>query len=237
MKLNDLPSEMLMRVFHWLPMRDLNMVVLVSRRWRSIGEDPSLWEMFRVMVRNIDQVNNLTIRRLQYVREICVLTDQTWQAGWLALFHTVVNHLPRLQSLDLSYNNLSSVEPRLFARTVNSLEEVKISLTYMTNVQAQELFTEMSQNTQLKKLDLSRNNLSSVDPTVLATGVSRLEYVDLRYTKLSIAQLTCILTHVQEDTKLKKLFLRENRIDIEPGVIRNARERLGNGLALSCAIT
>ena len=38
-----LPPEMLERVFRLLPNRDLKNAVLVCRRWRDVGEAPSLW--------------------------------------------------------------------------------------------------------------------------------------------------------------------------------------------------
>ena len=38
-----LPAEMLERVFHLLPPRDLKAVVLVCRWWREVGEAPWLW--------------------------------------------------------------------------------------------------------------------------------------------------------------------------------------------------
>merc|ERR1719319_1379150 len=38
--INTLPEEMLERVFHLLPPRDLKAVVLVCRWWREVGEAP-----------------------------------------------------------------------------------------------------------------------------------------------------------------------------------------------------
>ena len=51
-------------------------------------------------------------------------------------------------------------------------------------------------------LNLDENDLSSVEPIVLATAVVMLENVELDGTKLNTEQLSCILTHVQEDINL-----------------------------------
>ena len=101
----------------------------------------------------------------------------------------------------------------------------------MLDHQTQALLTAVSQNSQLKKLNLGRNNLSTVNPVVLATAVMKLESVDLRETNLDTQQLTSILTYVLEDTNLKKLWMGRNRtVDVAIGVVRNAREKLGDRL-------
>jgi len=152
-----------------------------------------------------------------------------------ALFTALCNN-SQLKKLGVGYSNLSSVEPRLFAKAITSLEDVDLGNTDITNVQAQELFIEICQNCSLKKLDLYRNNLSHVDPAVLATAVNRLEDVDLTRTMLSNEQIFSILGQVQEDTKLTTLWLRGNaKVGSEFFVsflFRNAKKRLGDGLKM-----
>ena len=48
-----LPVELLSKVFHLLPSRDLKAVVLVCRWWRELGEAPAFWVCLRVKRRNI----------------------------------------------------------------------------------------------------------------------------------------------------------------------------------------
>merc|ERR1719416_146767 len=101
LEISDLPGEMLMRVMHPLPPGDLKMAVLVSSQWRTMGEHPSLWTWCKVTVRNREDIDNLSIRRLQRIQEICVETGSTLQDGdWEALFHAL-NTLPSLKKLDL----------------------------------------------------------------------------------------------------------------------------------------
>ena len=45
-----LPAEMLEKVFHLLPPRDLKTVVLVCRWWREVGEAPALWAWVTITV-------------------------------------------------------------------------------------------------------------------------------------------------------------------------------------------
>ena len=44
--LHLLPSEVLLKIFQHLPYRDLNNLVLVSRRFRYLAEDPLLWRNY-----------------------------------------------------------------------------------------------------------------------------------------------------------------------------------------------
>jgi len=92
-----------------------------------------------------------------------------------ALF-TALSQKSQLKTLDLVSNNLSSLEPALFASVVTSFKEVNLTYTSITNDQVKELFTAMCQNSQLKKLHLRYSNVTSVDPDILATAVSKLEH-------------------------------------------------------------
>jgi len=106
------------------------------------------------------------------------------------------------------------------------LQRTELSTEQMTSILSRK-------DTKLEQLWLNGNDLSSVDPAVLARAVNRLEVADLRDTKLSTEQMTSILSHVQEDAKLKKLWLQGNKAeDIEIGVVTNAREKLGNRLKI-----
>ena len=70
-----LPAEMLERVFHLLPPRDLKAVVLVCRWWREVGEAPALWVWVHLVNEDIGfgigfMPEVLDSRRLQAVRRM-----------------------------------------------------------------------------------------------------------------------------------------------------------------------
>jgi len=280
-EINALPEEMMMRMFRQFPPRDLKMAVLVSRKWRTMGEDPSLWKWCRFIVRNRDDIRHLSIPRLQDIQEICVDSSANWQDGDLEAMFRASIMLPRLKEivgltqfhfstvepelfaravsrlevvnlcgtnltnnqiqalfqatdqscqlkkLDLWRNNISSVEPELFARAVTILKDVNLGSTNLTNKQVTALFQKMSQNCPLKTLNLSCINLSYVEPELLAIAVNRLEDVDLEFTDLSTEQMTSILSHVKEDTKIQVLGLGGNDLSsVESGLISTAFTRL-----------
>ena len=101
-----LPAEMLERVFHLLPPRDLKAVVLVCRWWREVGEVPALWVWvcLRVWRENIGYMPEvLDSRRLQAVRRV-----EVWEVSE-ELLQAVVRH-PGLKVM-VVWSNLSSVDP------------------------------------------------------------------------------------------------------------------------------
>ena len=44
--IDHIPEEILVKIFEWLPVRDLCNAILVSKYWRKIGEDPVLWKHY-----------------------------------------------------------------------------------------------------------------------------------------------------------------------------------------------
>ena len=55
-EVQNLPVEVVRNIFIKLNLRDLCSAVLVSRLWRNIGQDPSLWKNFALRVRGTDLV-------------------------------------------------------------------------------------------------------------------------------------------------------------------------------------
>merc|ERR1711963_32722 len=47
-----LPPEILLDIFNLLSFSDLSNIILVCRRWKEAGSDPSLWRSFPVRLRS-----------------------------------------------------------------------------------------------------------------------------------------------------------------------------------------
>ena len=54
LEVQNLPVEVVKYIFNKLCLRDLCSAVLVSRLWRNIGQDPSLWKYWAVRLRSCD---------------------------------------------------------------------------------------------------------------------------------------------------------------------------------------
>ena len=77
--LHLLPSELILKIFQYLPYRDLNSLVLVSRRFRHLAGDPLLWRNFHFQLNSklcqeAAQLDScvLTVRRLANISHTLV---------------------------------------------------------------------------------------------------------------------------------------------------------------------
>ena len=76
--------------------------------------------------------------------------------------------------LDVSYNDLSAVEPSLLC-TLNNLTHVNLYQTNLTKAQAQALFTMLIKKTKLIGLNISRSVYSKVENSVIDVVKSIIE--------------------------------------------------------------
>ena len=84
-----------------------------------------------------------------------------------------------LRCLDLSHNNLSLLPPSLLAGAVACLRELQLWGASLQPGHLNALCQAMAQGGRLKRLDLTGNNLSSLEPGLLASGVGTLREVTL----------------------------------------------------------
>ena len=245
-----LPAEMMDWIFRLLPLHTLKMVVLVCRRWRGLGEDSMLWCQLCLTVneRNLSFMSEmLSSRRLQDVRELSIKTSVTEEVLQSVMRHPGLRKLEihwfyvqlttqqtelifsalceysRLKYLDISNVNISSVEPRLLAGKVKVLETLKVRGTQLTTEQIETILAAISEDSRLKSLDISWNNLSSVKPGLLTGAVKVLETLNVEGAQLTTQQLETILTAIIEDSQLKYLFISWNNLSsVEPGLLTGA---------------
>ena len=117
----------------------------------------------------------------------------------------------------------------LLARAVISLENVNIRNTGLTQQQTKEIFNAIrSGHSQLKDLDIGRNNLSLVEPALLARAVTSLEIVNLSGAELTTQQLEAIFTTICAGASwLKTLCLASTKMYlVDSGLLAKAVNRL-----------
>ena len=110
---------------------------------------------------------------------------------------------------------INSVPPEYLAEALTHLEEVKLPKSLNTNQKKVIFATLDASHGSLKRLDMSgkgasvlqENDLSDVDATVMANVVNKMEFVDIRYTNLTVPQITAILKQSLVSTSLKTLLI------------------------------
>ena len=116
-----------------------------------------------------------------------------------------------MKKLEMSGNNLSTVDAGLLARAVNMLQEVNMGDIQLTVEQGTAIFTAINQeNCKMKQLNISNNNLSSVDAGLVARAVNMLEEVEMEDTQLTREQEGAILTQSLVKTSLRRLGMNKS---------------------------
>merc|ERR1712129_670029 len=121
----------------------------------------------------------------------------------------------KLKSWNLSYTDLSSIRTDLLAEAVTQLEEVNLAYAGLTPEQVEAIFAALDKPSQLRTLQMSGNNLSSVDPYVLAQAVTQLVEVELNDTQLAAQQVEAILAALKTPGKLKELQIQDTHLSLE----------------------
>ena len=236
-----LPTEILRIIFSMLSNQDLCMVLLVCKRWKELGEDPSLWTWGRARVGVVEvSLSNLKMlgirRRLEHVQEIAVSGLKGMELE--KLFLAVVMRLQhKLSYLNIRNTHLCSVEPGLLATAVTMVKWVDMSHCSLTSQQVNTVFESMcAPHCRLKKLYTEGVNLSTVDQFTLAAAINRLNRVTMHDTQVTVQQVTCLLSQAVRQTKLNTLHLGGMARYVERKIVKQAKQNISNLVIWHCDV-
>ena len=171
-----LPEEMLRKVFSFLSPPDLKTSVLVCKRWAEVGQAPGLWTWVTFTV---DWIKMASMPELMSLKRLQLVTKLDIRARMVSkeLMEAVAIH-PGLRRVDTSpgFTNLSSVKPELLAKALNKMEDVCLRAASLMPQQLDYLCCTIifDETNNIQRLDLFGNDLTSVEPAVLAQAVSKL---------------------------------------------------------------
>merc|ERR1719474_1247938 len=202
-------------------------VVLVCRRWRTLGEDPSLWSDFVVTYTRQHVPEMLSIRRLQKVQHINIRCKDSFNKQEADKFFSFLENLKHLKQLTgLSGFNYMSVEPEMFGKVLSRLTDIDINNTRVTDMQLEELCRMMPITGKVKRLGMQALNISSVYSDLFASAVQELEYLNIGVTTHTNEQIRAVFDKWAEKCALKEVKMSQaNFSSVEPEVF---------GKVLSC---
>jgi len=241
--ISDLPEEIMITIFHYLPPQDLKSVVLVCKEWRDVGEDPTLWTWAVVLIFNCrEDLQKLDIRRSQMVEEIDVgfcdfvcdsrLSSSEYkchwqQQDWIELFQ-VIQGLPRLNKIHGEIGDLSFMEPELLLSVFQRLEELHC-LDELSHQQLELIFNAIAENRcNVKVLHLDHIGTKySFSPQLFASAVSNVEEVTCGLAVTHEQMEALFLIIAEGGSQLRSLELDScDTHNIEPGLFAAALNRL-----------
>ena len=103
MKVTNLPVSVLENVFSNLNWKDLGTAMMVCRRWRDVGEHPSLWAGFPLQLDPQRLKNFAKIRRLDWVKSVTIQMPKEFQL-FSALLQVLKIYLTRVEELYFFYH-------------------------------------------------------------------------------------------------------------------------------------
>jgi len=130
-----------------------------------------------------------------------------------------------LERLHISYCNLATIDPAHLAKVLSSLQEVAVMYSSLTPLQLRTLFLCIIQGSTLLKVDLSYNDLSSVDPDLLAEAINKLESVTMNRTCVTSDQVTNILVQSLETTSLTELNIAWRKAGVSEEIVFEAAQK------------
>ena len=222
MHVEDLPFEVIIKVFKFLSIDDLKIVIQVSRYFRIAGEDPSLWKSLKIPdIHPNDLEEFLDLPRLAWIQSLHI-------SDWLSVDHfKQIEVKPTLKYLNLSRCLLKESDKfkdnaaDLCSKVMNSMEILNINRDHLSIHQYNKLFEDMAKSTRIKTIIVNTPeiyeegdvmpNLQLVKSEILAMALSRLVSVQISDCSLTTEQIRVITKEIEKDTCcLEELGIGEN---------------------------
>ena len=180
------------------------------------------------LIKNLSQVDPdvmaTAVNKLEKVGLSCASLNATQCS---AIFGLAAGK-SKIKDLDISSNDLSSVNKHNMARAVNNMEKIDLRWTELTNQQCIQIIEYAEDEINLKVLKIGHNDLRAVEPGSMARAVIKMEECSLKCSKLTNQQAEDIIRHINEDCKLKKLdMFTVNLSSLEADIIAKAIDNLG----------
>ena len=135
LNLVNLPAEVLLQILKHLSHGDLNRMTRVCRRLYALGTLPSLWRHFNLKVKFKKKESHRVLFIAQTLKRVTGIYRLPQQLTTTLITKNAKYRLSYLAHLDLCDNDLSSLCPKLLARTVNTVEDCDIGYTDLTSEQ------------------------------------------------------------------------------------------------------
>ena len=192
-----LPEEMLEKVFSHLAPKDLKTAMLVCKLWKNTASSsPALWSWVEFKHCEHLSLNSLLktmgMERLRKVRHLRIETSLSSEASWRRLLEAALQH-PGLKTVTFPF-----YEPFAFPRDTDLLSKflAKMEEVDSPTFPIPALASVLQGPNNLKSLSVEY--IEGEDRSVLATGLNKIEHLDLGEMKSKDVEL--LLKEMQDET-------------------------------------
>ena len=240
-KLSSLEPDLLAKAIKHLETLNIMSTALTPQQTNSIissiAKDSQV-KSLNMSFNNLSLVNVSLLTRAVNRQESLKMRETSLTTHQTESILATISEGSKLKSLDISFIDLSSVDPVLLARAVSKLDSFNVKGTSLTTEQVQSILADNSKVSQLKNLNISYNNLSSVDPVTLARAVNSLETLDMKSTSLRTQQAESIFGAIVESSQLKTLNMSHNNLSsVNPELLSRAANELDTLILKKTSLT
>ena len=158
--------------------------IICSREYKGTVLEMNMNNMFYIDPELLAKV----VTKLQ---KLDVMDTNLTQQQTEAIF-TAISEGSKMIKLNIAENNISKIDPGLLVKAVTNLQILDVMDTNLTQQQTEDIFTAVSEESKMIELNISENNMSGVDPGLLAKAVNKLETLDIELTQLTQQQAAAI---------------------------------------------
>jgi len=137
---------------------------------------------------------------------------------------TAVSDGRKMTKLDISFNDMSGIDKKLLGKAVTKMKKLNITDTNLTQQQAEAILTAVSEENVVSKLYIGFNNLSGVDPGLMAKAFTNLKKLNVNRSELTHRQIVTILTAFCKGNTIHISMNDLSRVD--PGLLARAVTKL-----------
>eukprot|EP00092_Neocalanus_flemingeri_P008928 GFUD01009605.1.p1 GENE.GFUD01009605.1~~GFUD01009605.1.p1 ORF type:complete len:508 (+),score=134.60 GFUD01009605.1:95-1525(+) len=144
----------------------------------------------------------------------------------LSRFLQVMGRNTKLKEVEMEENNFFHVAPEVVAKAFNNLEHLEMKPNpYNTSAQIVATLELMAQKTRLKYVLFEYEDLSWLNPGLVARAVVQVEQVDMKC-GLSRAHVNAILREIGASSRIRRLNLGDNDVSKVPAHVRESAVKM-----------
>merc|ERR1712237_99388 len=119
-----------------------------------------------------------------------------------------------MKKLRLAFISLLELEVKKLSKVISGLQELELIQVSFTNDQVSAMFTSISENNQLNKIELDSLSVSSVEPELFGKAVTNIDIVNLDNMEISPHQARALFTQMGQNRKIKKFCAHVNHLNV-----------------------
>ena len=180
--------------------------------------------ILRLKNKNVSGVDAELLARAVIKLETLEFSNTQLTQQQIVAILTAVSDGRKMTKLDISFNDMSGIDKKLLAKTVTKMMKLNITDTNLTQQQAEAILTAVSEENVVSKLYIGFNNLSGVDPGLMAKAFTNLKKLNVNRSELTHRQIVTILTAFCKGNTIHISMNDLSRVD--PGLLARAVTKL-----------